>query len=104
MSGSPCSTQQSDMGPMKTASVSNLGLARLCFPLPLLSEESRIHDLSRPALVRRRGGIDDRVIGQLRNLPRVVQVIVFAERESAVQNYIPFGIERIRIDQHRHMR
>src|SRR5437764_15308271 len=69
--------------------------------LPLLPEKSRRNDLSRIALVRRRRGIDDCIVGNLRNLPCVVEVVVFAEREAAVQHHVLLRVERIRINQNR---
>src|SRR5947209_2763635 len=68
---------------------------------PFLVEEARGYDLSRPTLVGRRSGVHHRIIRKLRDLPRVVQVIEFAEGESAVENDILFRIQRIRIDQDR---
>src|SRR5262245_5282510 len=68
---------------------------------PIFIEESGGDDLPRITVVGRGGGVHHGVIGNLGDLPRVVQVIVFAESEAAVQHNILLRIQRIRIDQNR---
>src|SRR6185369_17491284 len=66
--------------------------------LPLLAEKSRRDDPAWITLVRGRRGVDNGVVGDLRNLPGVVEVIVFAEGEAAVQYHVLLGVQRIGID------
>src|SRR5262249_8563374 len=75
--------------------------ALLAAQRPIFIEEPGGDDLSRIAVVGRRGGVDDRVIGNLGDLPRVVQVIVLAEGEAAVEHDVLFRIQRIRINENR---
>ena len=47
--------------------------------------------------------VEDGPVGQLRHLPGVVEVVVLAEREAAVEHDVLLRVERVRIDQHRHV-
>src|SRR5687767_6384805 len=59
---------------------------RLLPEFPLFIEEAGGHDFARVATVRRRGDVDDGVVRQLGDLAGVVEVIVFAEGEAAVED------------------
>ena len=51
------------------------------------------------ARVGRRAEVDHGPVGELRHLPGVVQVVVLAEREAAVEDDVAARVERVRVDQ-----
>src|SRR5687768_5480733 len=76
------------------------GDASLVGELPGLIEEAGGDDFARVAAVRRDGNVEDGVVRQLGDLTGVVQVIVFAKGESAVQHDVAVWIFGIRIKEH----
>ena len=83
--------------------LSSLPLLLRLQQFPLLSEESRVNDLARRARIGRDVHVNHGVIGQLGNLARVVQLIVFAKRETAVEHHIFLRVQRVGINQDRHV-
>src|SRR5262249_14455455 len=71
---------------------------------PVFIEKAGQRNPARITIVRRRGDLHYRIVGQLRRLPRVVEIIEFAEREAAVQHDVFFRVQRIGIDQDRDVR
>src|SRR5690606_10193222 len=69
--------------------------------LPLLVEEVGVDDLAGPAGVGFDPQIDDRPVGQLGGLPGVVEIIVLAVGEAAVEDDVLPGVERVWVDQDR---
>src|SRR5258708_27780602 len=76
----------------------------LLYQLPLLAEKSCRDDLARVALVGRSSRIHDGVVGNLRDLARVVEIVVLAEREATVQHYVFLRVQRIGINQNGRVR
>ena len=72
--------------------------------LPGLVKEIRVDHLPRSFVVRLRGDIDDRPVGQFGILQRVGAVVVFPEGDDRVEDEVFFGIQRIRVDQNRNVR
>ena len=68
---------------------------------PGFAEEVGGDDLARLPRVGRGGDVDDRPVGELGHLPGVVQIVIFAERESAVEDDVFRRVERVRVDQDR---
>src|SRR6478672_10546187 len=72
--------------------------------LPLLIKEPRRRHLAGVPAVLRRRGVDDREVGQLRDLAGIVEVVVLAEREAAVEHDVVGRGEWVREDYDRHVR
>src|SRR5215471_4124076 len=70
--------------------------ARLHFPIFI--EESCGYDLAGVAGVRRSSCIDDGPVGEFGRLPRVVEVVEFAEGETAVEHDVLLRVFGIRVD------
>ena len=88
------------------AELGNEGWGCLLSPalqLPFFPEKCCVHDLPRRARRRRCVNIDNCPIGQLRDLPCVVEIVVLAKRETAVEHDVPLRVQRIGVDQHRYM-
>src|SRR5262249_53732839 len=71
-----------------------------CAQAPRLIEKVSIDNLSG---ILRSGGssqVDNRPVGKLRHLSGVVQVVVVPERETAVENYVSFRVERVGVNQY----
>src|SRR5262245_25535676 len=71
--------------------------------LPSLIEEAGGHNLAGGARGHRAIDVDHGEVRQLWHLAGVVQVVVLAEREAAVDDDVLLRIERIRVDQDGHM-
>src|SRR5262249_16752061 len=71
---------------------------------PVFIEKAGQRNPARITVVWRRGDLHYRIVGQLRRLPRVVEIIEFAECEAAVQHDVFFLVQRIGIYQNGDMR
>ena len=71
---------------------------------PVLVEEAGLHDFSGEAGVGGHRDIHDGVVGQFGRLPRVGEVVGFAEGEAAVEHHVFFRVQRIGEDQDRRVR
>src|SRR5262249_43880226 len=87
------------VAPMISCSLDAEDSTALLYQLPLLPEKSSRDNLARVALVGRGSGIHDGVVRDLRDLARVVKIVVLAEREAAVQHDVFLRIQRIGINQ-----
>src|SRR5262249_55189951 len=70
---------------------------------PLFIEEARRRHLARQSRRRRRAHVDHREIRKLRHLSRIIEIVILAESEAAVEHHVTLRIERVGIDQERHM-
>src|SRR5262249_49755599 len=71
--------------------------------LPLFVEEAGVDDLSGPARAGRSAEVDDRVVGKLGDLQRIRAVSFAAEIDAAVQHDVVARVERVRINENRHV-
>src|SRR5260370_2156450 len=74
-------------------------LSNAAAQFPVLSEETCCDDAARGAAGDRHPYVHHGVVRQLGRLARIVQVIVFAEREAAIQHDIFLRVQRIGINQ-----
>ena len=81
-----------------TASVRRAGLFARDPQFPLFAEEIGANDLARVATARGRPQVDNRPVGQLGNLPGIIQIVVLTKREAAVENDVALRIQRVRIN------
>src|SRR5215813_7262277 len=71
---------------------------------PVFIEKAGQRNPARITVVRRRGDLHYRIVGQLRRLPRVIEIVELAESEAAVQHDVFFRVQGIGIYQDGDMR